>query len=168
MSVTISASPSATDLSAVKTHEHADSSAGNPRLASHRKHATMHTKAGEKRMQLAFAGFLGLAVAFAVPTSGAIAADSSLSAMEKVDLPVSPANALETISDFDGRQNWHPAIGGNDIAKGKGNAQGTLHVLTTKEGAKITEVLLSDSDNAMTDLYRTVRSKVRPTTRPGK
>lgn len=78
--------------------------------------------------------------------------------MEKVDLPVPPARAWEVIKDFDGWQNWHPAIGSTDILKGKGNTKGTVRVLNAKDGAKFTEELLSHDDKSMTYQYKITES----------
>ena len=78
--------------------------------------------------------------------------------MEKVDLLVPPARAWEAIKDFDGWQNWHPAIGSTDILKGKGNTRGTVRVLNAKDGAKFTEELLSHDDKSMTYQYKITES----------
>ena len=102
--------------------------------------------------------FVGLAFALAALAPSAFAADKPLSVMEKVDLPVSPTKAWEAIKDFDGWQNWHPAIGSTEIPKGKGNTKGTVRVLNTKDGAKITEVLLSHDDESKTYQYKITES----------
>ncbi len=95
-----------------------------------------------------------------------------LSVKEKVELPVPPQKAWELIKDFDGWQNWHPAIAGTEIMKGKGNTRGTVRVLTTKDGAKITEELvryqpkvfsytykITDSPLPLTDYVSTLQVK---------
>jgi mxaD protein len=102
--------------------------------------------------------FLGLALALAALAPSAVAADKSLSVMEKVDLPVPPAKAWETIKDFDGWQNWHPAIASTDILKGKGNTKGTVRVLNAKDGAKFTEELLAHDDKSKTYQYKITES----------
>lgn len=112
----------------------------------------------EKCITATLVRFLGLALALAALAPSVLAADKSLSVMEKVDLPVPPAKAWETIKDFDGWQNWHPAIGSTDIPKGKGNTKGTVRVLTTKDGAKITEELLSHDDKSKTYQYKITES----------
>jgi mxaD protein len=105
-------------------------------------------------MTAALVRFLGLALVLTALAPSAFAADKSLSVMEKVDLPVPPAKAWETIKDFDGWQNWHSAIGSTDILKGRGNTKGTVRVLTTKDGAKITEELLSHNEKSKTYQYK--------------
>jgi mxaD protein len=97
---------------------------------------------------------LGCALALAAVAPSAFAADKPLTVMEKVDLPVAPATAWETIKDFDGWQYWHPAIANTNIIKGKGNTKGTVRVLTTGDGAKITEELLRHDDKSMTYQYK--------------
>lgn len=97
---------------------------------------------------------LGILLALAFATGGALAAGKTLSVTEKVDVAAAPAKTFGTIKDFDGWQNWHPAIASTEITKGKGNAKGTVRVLTTKDGAKITEELLSHSASSMSYKYR--------------
>lgn len=105
-------------------------------------------------MTAALVRSLGFGVVIAVLATTAFAASKTLSVTEKADLPVPPAKTWETIKNFDGWQSWHPAIASTDIAKGKGNAKGTVRVLTTKDGAKITEELLAHSDKSMSYKYR--------------
>jgi len=81
---------------------------------------------------------VGLVVAL-VATAGY--AQSVLSVKEKVELPVPPEKAWEVIKDFDSWHKWHPALASDEIVSGKGNTRGTVRVLTTKDGAKITEQL---------------------------
>ena len=126
------------------------------RPSSQQKNAVSITK--EKCMTVALVRFIGIALVLAALASSAFAADKSLSVMEKVDLPVPPAKAWETIREFDGWQNWHPAIGSTDIPKGKGNTKGTVRVLNTKDGAKITEELLSHNDKSRTYQYKITES----------
>ncbi len=92
-------------------------------------------------------------VVAALATS-AVAAGETLSVTEKVDLSVPPAKAWAAIKDFDGWQNWHPAIASTAISKGNGYTKGTVRVLTTKDGAKITEELLAYSGKSMNYKYR--------------
>jgi mxaD protein len=122
-------------------------------------------------MTLAFVrrAALGLAIAL-IATSGL--AGSVLSVKEKVELPVPPDKAWAMIKDFDGWQNWHPAIASTEILSGKGNTRGTVRVLTTKDGAKITERLdryqpkgfsytyrITDSPLPLTDYVSTIQVK---------
>jgi hypothetical protein len=81
---------------------------------------------------------VGLAVGL-LATSGFAA--NVLSLKEKVEVTAPPQKVWELIKDFDGWQNWHPAVASTEITSGKGNTHGTVRVLTTKDGAKITERL---------------------------
>jgi hypothetical protein len=117
--------------------------------------------------------FRRAAVGFAaalLATSGFAA--GPLSVREKVELPVPPEKAWEVIKDFDGWQNWHPVVASTDITSGKGNKPGTVRVLTTKDGAKITEKLthyqpkafsytyvITDSPLPVTDYVSTIQVK---------
>ncbi len=75
--------------------------------------------------------------------AGSAIAATTLSVTEKVDVAAPPAKVWDAIKDFKGWQNWHPAIAGTDITKGGGNDKGSVRVLTTKDGAKITEELMA-------------------------
>jgi len=97
---------------------------------------------------------VGLGVVLAVLAGPVCSAGKTLSVTEKIDLSVPPAKTWETIKNFDGWQSWHPAIASTHISKGKVNAKGTVRVLTTKDGAKITEELLAHSDKSMSYKYR--------------
>ena len=99
---------------------------------------------------------LGIALAFAA--TGALAAGKTLSISEKVDLTVPAYKVWAMVKDFDGWQNWHPAIASTDITRGKGNTRRTVRVLNTKDGAKITEELMSFSNSGMTFKYRIIDS----------
>ena len=99
-----------------------------------------------------------LGVVLAVLAGPVCSAGNTLSVKEQVDLSAPPAKTWETIKDFDGWQSWHPAVASTDILKGNGKAKGTVRVLTTKDGAKITEELLAHSDKSMSYTYRIVDS----------
>ena len=99
---------------------------------------------------------LGLALAAAA--SAACAAGNTLSISEKAELAVPPAKAWQAIQDFGAWQTWHPVLATDEIIKGKNNDKGTVRVLTTKDGGKITEELTAYSAAAMTYSYRIVES----------
>jgi Polyketide cyclase / dehydrase and lipid transport len=109
-------------------------------------------------MATALVRSIGFGFLLAALATSSVAADKTLSVTEKADFPVSPAKAWETIKDYNGWQNWHPAIASTEISKGKENAKGTVRVLTTKDGAKITEELLAHSDKSMSYKYRIIDS----------
>ena len=98
----------------------------------------------------------GLALAFVA--SGALAAGKALSISEKAELAVPPAKAWDAIKDFGAWQAWHPAIASTEITEGKNNSKGAVRVLTTKDGAKITERLTAYSAGAMSYSYRILES----------
>jgi carbon monoxide dehydrogenase subunit G len=112
---------------------------------------------------------LGLAVALAATSSFAA---NVLSLKEKVELSVPPQKAWDLIKDFDGWQNWHPVVASTEITSGKTNKNGAVRVLTTKDGAKITERLeryqpkifsytyrITDSPLPVTDYVSTIQVK---------
>ena len=89
---------------------------------------------------------------------GALAAGGTLSVTEKVDLAAPASKTWDTIKDFDGWQSWHPAFAGTAITKGKGNTVGTVRVLSTKDGAKFVEELVSHQVGSRTYQYRIIES----------
>jgi mxaD protein len=106
--------------------------------------------------------------------AGAVLAANPISVKEKVEVGVAPEKAWELIKDFDRWHTWHPALVSDQIVSGKGNTRGTVRVLTTKDGAKITEQLLhyqprnylytykiTDSPLPVTDYSSTIQ--VKPT-----
>jgi hypothetical protein len=96
---------------------------------------------------------------FAVALAAALCATRGMAAnvvsvKEKVELPVAPEKAWNLIKDFDGWQNWHPAVASTDITSGKGNARGTVRVLNLKDGAKVTETLVHYQPKIFSYTYR--------------
>jgi hypothetical protein len=102
--------------------------------------------------------FLGLGLLMAGAAASALAAGETLSVSEKIDLAASPSQAWATIKDFNGWQSWHPAFASTKITEGQGNAEGTVRVLTAKDGAKFTEVLVSHNAASRTYRYRITES----------
>jgi carbon monoxide dehydrogenase subunit G len=98
---------------------------------------------------------VGFAIAL-IATSGWAA--NVLSVKEKVELSAPPDKVWELIKDFDGWQNWHPAIASTEITSGKGNTHGTVRVLTTKDGAKITEKLVHYQPKGLSYTYAIIDS----------
>jgi mxaD protein len=101
---------------------------------------------------------LGIGLAMIFAAAGAFAAGKNLSVTEKVDLAASQTIVWGQIKDFNGWQDWHPAVASTEILKGKGNDKGTVRVLTTKDGARITEELVSYSARSMSYKYRIIDS----------
>jgi hypothetical protein len=90
--------------------------------------------------------------------AGALAADRIVSVSETVNLEAAPSLTWEKIKDFNGWQAWHPAFATTEITAGQGNAKGTVRVLTTKDGAKFTEELVSHDAASHTYSYRITES----------
>ena len=103
-------------------------------------------------MNLTFVRHTVAGLVLALGASSGFAANV-LSVKEKVELSVTPEKAWDVIKDFDGWQNWHPAVASTEITSGKGNARGTVRVLTTKDGAKITEKLVRYQSKAFAYTY---------------
>jgi uncharacterized protein YndB with AHSA1/START domain len=109
-------------------------------------------------MKIASVRWFAAVLTLAFAASGACAAGKTLSMSEKVDLTAPPAKVWDAIKDFGGWQTWHPAIAGTEITKGKGNSRGSVRVLTTKDGAKITEELTAYTAGTMSYTYRILES----------
>ena len=108
-------------------------------------------------MSVSFARCAAVGLATALVATSGLAANV-LSVKEKVELSVPPEKAWELIKDFNGWQNWHPAVASTEITSGKGNSPGTMRVLTTKDGAQITEKLLHYQPKAFSYTYSIIES----------
>lgn len=113
-----------------------------------------------ERSLLQRAGIRALVVGLLIVcgAAGALAAGKEVSVSEKVDVAAPPAKTWSTIKDFDGWQEWHPAFARTEITQGLGNAEGTVRVLTAKDGARFTEELVSFSATSRTYRYRIIES----------
>jgi mxaD protein len=122
-------------------------------------------------MNLSLVRRVAVGIAAALLAAGSFAGNA-LSLKEKVELSAPPEKAWALIKDFDGWQNWHPAVASTEITSGKGNTRGTVRVLTTQDGAKITERLeryqpknfsytyrITDSPLPVTDYVSTLQVK---------
>ena len=85
-------------------------------------------------------------------------AAGTISVKEEVELAAPPSKTWATINDFRGWQNWHPAFASTEITKGHGNAKGSVRVLTTRDGAKFIEELVSYDAVAHSFQYRILES----------
>src|SRR4030095_9113852 len=101
---------------------------------------------------------LGLGFLMACATGGVLAGDKPLSVTEEVYLAATPSKTWEKIKDFNRWQDWHPAFASTAITRGEGNTKGTMRVLTTKDGAKFTEELVSHSAASRSYQYRIIES----------
>jgi hypothetical protein len=100
---------------------------------------------------------IGLMLA-AAATTCAVAADKSYSVTEQVDLKAAPARTWATIQDFKGWQTWHPAFASTVITKGEGNTKGSVRELTTGDGAKFIEELVTHDAASRKVQYRIIES----------
>ena len=95
-----------------------------------------------------------LAVAAAAP---ALAARPELKVKEQIDIAAPPAKVWEAVSNFD-NLGWHPAVGSTSLDKGKNNTKGAVRTVTTKDGAKLVEELVSHRDSERQLKYRIIDS----------
>lgn len=73
---------------------------------------------------------------------------------ESILLNASPAAVWQLSGDFDGLAAWHPAVAKVELSKGKNNVVGAVREITTKDGAKIVETLLSHNAKGHSMKYR--------------
>lgn len=85
-------------------------------------------------------------------------AKSSNTVTEEVNLAAAPSKTWEKIKDFDRWQDWHPAFASTAITQGQGNTEGTIRVLSTKDGSTFTEELVSHSTASHSYQYRIIES----------
>jgi hypothetical protein len=109
-------------------------------------------------MRIASIRSFGLGLALAFVASATFAAGGTLSVSEKADLSAPAASVWGAIKDFNGWQGWHPVIANSELAKGKNNTKGAVRILTTKDGARITEELVAYNASGMTYSYRIIDS----------
>jgi hypothetical protein len=102
-----------------------------------------------------YAGLLMAGVTAAAP---AAVAGKTISVTEKVDLAASPSKTWDTIRDFMGWQVWHPAFASTQLVKGDGNTNGTVRLLSAKDGAQFTEELVSHDPISRSYKYRIMES----------
>jgi Polyketide cyclase / dehydrase and lipid transport len=88
----------------------------------------------------------------------ACATNRTVSVTESVDLPAAPSRTWDMVKDFMHWQLWHPAFVSTDLVRGDGRSEGTVRLLTTKEGGKFTEELVSYNDASRTYRYRIIDS----------
>ena len=95
-----------------------------------------------------------LALAAATP---ALAARQPLKVTEHIDISAPPAKVWEAVRDFDSLA-WHPAVGSTTLDKGTKDKRGAVRTVTTKDGAKLVEELLSHQDSTRSLKYRIIDS----------
>jgi len=95
-----------------------------------------------------------LALAAATP---ALAARQPLKVTEHIDISAPPAKVWEAVRDF-GSLAWHPAVGSTTLDKGIKDKRGAVRTVTTKDGAKLVEELLSHQDSTRSLKYRIIDS----------
>ncbi len=95
-----------------------------------------------------------LALAAATP---ALAARQPLKVTEHIDISAPPAKVWEAVRDF-GSLAWHPAVGNTTLDKGTKDKRGAVRTVTTKDGAKLVEELLSHQDSTRSLKYRIIDS----------
>ncbi len=96
-------------------------------------------------------------------TSCELAAEDSLTISKSQLYSATPEQVWGLIKNFDAIQKWHPAIATSEITKNGANKIGTVRVLTTKDGAQITEELLKYEDKGMSYQY-TIKKSPMPLT----
>ena len=104
-------------------------------------------------MTLSFVRRAAVALAAALCATSGFAANV-LSLKEKVELSAPPEKVWDVIKDFNGWQNWHPAVASTEITAGKGNTRNTIRVLTLKDGGKISETLVRYQAKVFSYTYR--------------
>lgn len=84
-------------------------------------------------------------LACAVPALAFAGHAKKLTVEETVEIKAPPAKVWEKISQFGDLGAWLPPIKKTEIIEGKDNAPGAVRVLTTQDGATVTEKLLKYS-----------------------
>jgi mxaD protein len=99
----------------------------------------------------------GLMLGLSVLACGSAWADPPRLIVSKTVLIEAPASKVwRAAKDFDGLNNWHPAVATDQIVEGKNNTAGAVRVLTLKGGGTIKEKLLAFDPAARTFKYAIV------------
>ncbi len=81
------------------------------------------------------------------------AADGALTVSKQAVLDVPPSTAWALLGDFNGLNNWHPAVADSELS-----SDGQKRVLTLGDGAKIYETQLNHSNSNMSYTYKITES----------
>jgi mxaD protein len=93
---------------------------------------------------------------FTLAGAAALAAAPQLTASKSVDIDASADKVWAATKDFNGLNNWHPAVATDEIVAGKNNAVGAERLLTLKGGGTIKEKLLAYDPAARSFKYAIV------------
>ena len=77
---------------------------------------------------------------------------------EMIEIKAGPADVWNVVKRFDGIVNWHPAVSGSPLVKGKDGQVGAVRALTLKDGPTFTEELLAFNEQGMACTYNIVES----------
>jgi mxaD protein len=98
-----------------------------------------------------------LSAAIAVFSLGLQAAES-LKVSKEITVNAQPATVWKMVGNYNGLDVWHPVVTGSKIVVGQNDELGAIRELTLGNGAKITEKLLSHSDDTKQYSYEILES----------
>ena len=113
-------------------------------------HSTKHSFSAAHVFRLLFAAFLS-AFTFVVN------AQEKITVMHEDTISKDAASVWEVIGDFNGLNNWHPAVAGSEL-QGSGTTEGDTRLLTLGDGATINETLMAYDAEAMMYQYMITES----------
>lgn len=113
-------------------------------------------------MKLNFARF-ALTAVLSLLTSAALADHDLLSATETVDIDARPHKVWQRIRNFNGLNEWHPAVAKSNLVNGQNNKPGAVRELTITNGAIIYDELVAIDDERMYYVYKLVDSPLPAT-----
>ena len=83
----------------------------------------------------------------------ALAAAPRLTVSKTITIDAPAAKVWNAAKDFNGLNNWHPAVATDEIVEGKNNTVGAVRLLTLKGGGTIKEKLLAFNPPGRTFKY---------------
>lgn len=96
--------------------------------------------------------------ALAMAWAGAALAERPLLHVEEtIQVAASPEKTWAAVGRF-GDLGWHPAVASTEITRGKEGRKGAVRSITTKDGGKIVEQLVSRSEGKQALQYRIMTS----------
>jgi mxaD protein len=81
------------------------------------------------------------------------AAATPLAVTKTVTVNAPAGQVWAKVKDFNGLNNWHPAIAKAEVVEGENNKVGAVRLLTTKDGGTIKEKLLAFNEHSRTFKY---------------
>lgn len=89
-----------------------------------------------------------------VVSVSAFAAAPVLKVAKSIEINAPASKVWDKVKDFDGLNNWHPAVAKDEIVEGQNNKAGAVRLLTAQDGGTLKEQLISFNDAGRSYKYK--------------